>query len=72
MSSEGIEIAASVVEPKHLYYYKVDACKAADAMDRKCICWHQQGTGPFKTAAPDDADTFLAWRTEGSNAQRRD
>ena len=32
---------------KHQYFYKNDACKASCATDAECICWHDEGTGPF-------------------------
>ncbi len=33
---------------KAQYYYKVDGCKTINATDAGCICWHNEGTGPFK------------------------
>jgi hypothetical protein len=29
------------------YYYKINDCKALHATDAECICWHDEGTGPF-------------------------
>ena len=29
------------------YYYKMNDCKALHATDAECICWHDEGTGPF-------------------------
>ena len=29
------------------YYYKNNDCKALHATDAECICWHDEGTGPF-------------------------
>ena len=29
------------------YYYKTNDCKALHATDAECICWHDEGTGPF-------------------------
>ena len=28
------------------YYYKLNKCKAEQAYDSDCICWHEEGTGP--------------------------
>jgi hypothetical protein len=32
---------------KYQYYYKTNDCKALHATDAECICWHDEGTGPF-------------------------
>ncbi len=29
------------------YFYKQDGCKAIDAKDPQCICWHDEGTGRY-------------------------
>jgi len=29
------------------YYYRTNNCKALQATDAECICWHDEGTGPF-------------------------
>lgn len=34
------------------YYYKRNNCPAPDSRDPRCICWHNEGTGPFSDAAP--------------------
>jgi hypothetical protein len=49
---------------KHQYYYRNDACTAANAYSDDCICWYDEGTGPFPLARPDvlmQAPT--TWRT---------
>jgi hypothetical protein len=35
---------------KRQYYFQVSACKAVSHLDKDCICWHDEGTGPL--AAP--------------------
>jgi hypothetical protein len=60
------------------YYYKVNDCKATDARDPDCICWHDEGTGPLSTGnfkpiewrdkpmtAPDFNDLALEQAGEG-------
>lgn len=32
--------------PTRQYFYKNNACQAADSADSDCICWHDDGTGP--------------------------
>lgn len=32
--------------PARQYFYKNNACQAADSADSDCICWHDEGTGP--------------------------
>ncbi len=43
------------------YYYRVDECKAKQASDANCICWHNQGDPPRKEDAPNDKSHF-SWR----------
>ena len=60
--------------PKMQYYYRVDVCKADSAFEDDCICWHDEGTGPFPDARHTDqctktwrivADPVLLWRGDG-------
>lgn len=50
------------------YYYKKDGCPAKTAHDADCICWHDEGTGPFPDERPDDPDTLKEWRFKPTNA----
>lgn len=51
------------------YYYRQSECKAQDAKDANCVCWHNEGTGPYK-GERHDADTSLVdWRIKPSNAK---
>lgn len=43
------------------YYYAMDDCNGDNKDDPKCICWHDQGTGPFSEARR-GADVDLLWR----------
>jgi len=45
------------------YFYRVNECKAIDSKSDLCICWHDQGTGPFPDAKPDD-ETPSNWRAK--------
>jgi len=29
------------------YFYKNNECSAPSAEDKSCICWHDEGTGPY-------------------------
>jgi len=49
-------------KPRFQYYYRVTECKAKTAEDSECICWHDEGSGPFDNARNDDVDKFLDWR----------
>ncbi len=42
---------------KYQYYYKNNDCKALHATDAECICWYDEGTGPF----PDIRYSSRAW-----------
>lgn len=45
------------------YFYRVNECTAIDSKSDLCICWHDQGTGPFPDAKPDD-ETPSNWRAK--------
>lgn len=36
------------------YYFKSNKCKAYSAYDQDCICWHDEGSGPYKDAKETD------------------
>ena len=44
------------------YYYKQTGCKASTAEDSDCICWHNEGTGPYKDERHDSKTPFVSWR----------
>jgi hypothetical protein len=44
------------------YYYRVNGCKARTSKDDSCICWHDEGTGPFKTERYNDPVPTKEWR----------
>ncbi len=48
--------------PKFEYYYRQTECKAKDARKPDCICWHDEGTGPYKNEKHDDENTVMEWR----------
>jgi hypothetical protein len=52
------------------YYYRVTECKAKQATDSDCICWHQECEGPFDNARHDEPEPFLEWR-ETPNAEAK-
>lgn len=53
---------------KPQYYYRRDGCPANNPMDSSCICWHDQGTGPFKDERYDAENSTFEWRVvPGSN-----
>lgn len=50
------------VEPvgeRRQYFYKVFDCKARDADEPGCICWHDEGTGPLVS----EPERIKHWRT---------
>ena len=53
------------------YYYKDNRCQAFTAQDADCICWHDEGTGPFPNERPDDPDTLKEWRFKPANDQAK-
>lgn len=50
------------------YYYKQDGCKADSATDKDCICWHDEGTGPYEDERHDAEVPLVDWRIKPSNA----
>lgn len=42
------------------YYNKVAGCPARLATDPECICWHDEGSGPYKGPRNDNAR--MTWR----------
>lgn len=45
------------------YYYRVDACKADNRNSPFCICWHNEGTGPYASRASwPQTDNPIIWR----------
>lgn len=46
-----------VEQAKRQYYYKVDGCPAKNSDSPDCICWHDEGTGPYAIN-----DSSLMWR----------
>ncbi len=51
------------------YYYKENRCQSQTAHDADCVCWHDEGTGPFPDERPDDPDTLKEWRFKPANVQ---
>ena len=44
------------------YYYRTNGCKAETAQDDDCVCWHVEGTGPYKDQRHDDVAPIVEWR----------
>jgi hypothetical protein len=66
---DGIDIAlyttpqpAKVERPgSKEYYWHANECRANQPTDRDCICWHPEGTGPYKEVLFIN-DNHLTWR----------
>lgn len=59
-----VELGRKCEPTRHQYYYKNSGCLATSVDDPECICWRDEGTGPFpdarhgnKTSSP-----ALTWR----------
>ncbi len=50
------------------YYYKQYECQAKDAKANDCICWHEEGTGPYKDERHDADVPLVEWRIKPYNA----
>lgn len=61
--------ATAEVQGKWQYYYRSIECTAADSSDPNCVCWHDEGRGPYNNASHDDEDTFLTWRYVANSYQ---
>lgn len=46
------------------YYYRKNECKADDSKSKDCICWNDEGHGPYNNEAHTDEHTFLEWRVK--------
>lgn len=57
------------MKTEYQYYYKRNECPAKEATDSNCICWHDEGTGPYDNTRHDDEAQFLEWRAKPSNAK---
>lgn len=44
------------------YYYKNNWCEAANAHAPDCICWHDEGTGPFSKETCESNTSNRQWR----------
>ena len=51
------------------YFYKVTGCPGRDAGDSRCICWHEEGTGPRKDERHDADVPVVDWRIKPANAE---
>jgi hypothetical protein len=54
------------------YYYARNDCPANSAKDRNCICWRDQGTGPYPDVTPDKPKPYaqgLEWRVKPDTVQ---
>ena len=47
---------------KNQYFYRENSCPANESGDPDCICWHDEGTGPYPTSNPEEG-TVLTWRS---------
>lgn len=55
--------------PTYQYYYKQNECPAKTAKDEECVCWHDEGTGPFPGERADDPNTLKTWRCKVNKKQ---
>ena len=44
------------------YYYRTDGCSAKNARSAECVCWHNEGAGPYKDQRHDDDTPLVEWR----------
>ena len=60
------EILSTVPKPesKWQYYYRTNTCPAKNSTDPNCVCWHDEGTGPYKDQRHDDLTPLVRWRTK--------
>lgn len=49
------------------YYYRQDGCPAKEATDKTCICWHDEGAGPFSSEKHDSETPLVSWRIKPDN-----
>lgn len=50
----------------HQYYHHIDGCPSKESGGPECVCWHDEGTGPYPEAAYNANN--LAWRDKPEKA----
>jgi hypothetical protein len=62
MKYSQIEQMAEAEKPRKIrqYYFRMSDCRAKEAHDPDCICWHDEGTGPLLHSEADRLE--LKWR----------
>jgi hypothetical protein len=56
---------AKPVTVKRQYYYQVNGCPAESPDSKDCVCWHDEGSGPYPDGYWYDSDNerrSLEWR----------
>lgn len=54
---------------EYQYYYRKPGCPAQDGFDADCICWHDEGGGPFENERHDDEIQTVAWREKPNKSK---
>ena len=59
---------AQPAAPTKQYYYRMTGCKADETTSPNCICWHDEGTGPFPDLKEggEVGGVFVSWRDKPS------
>lgn len=64
------EYTAADFKPTRQYFHKVNACPAGNPSADNCICWHDEGTGPYPEAR--DTDPYHGGQREWRDKPARD
>ena len=52
---------------EYQYYWHDDQCEANYAHEPNCICWHNEGSGPYKKEQHDSDIPLVDWRIKHSD-----
>ena len=59
-------------EARWRYYYRVTACTAGHASEDKCICWHEEGTGPRADQRHESEVPLVRWKAPARKAAAKE
>ncbi len=45
-----------------IYFYKQNNCPAYKSDEESCICWHDEGLGPYPNARHNEEVSTLEWK----------
>ena len=69
-AAEAMERSEPVIE-KYQYFYRNIGCAANENTDDNCICWYEEGTGPYSGVQAGHS-VSLEWRIKPATVETAD